>query len=171
MANVKISVTGDKEVNKRLSNTRRYAAKVQNAPVPTVVSQAALDASLKQAKEFYKTPANKPRSPLRWKSDRQRIAVIIKLKKEGNLPYQRSGKQDKSWVIRVKKNEIEIANEATDKTGKFYAPFTIGAWQQPFHKDTGWTRRTATIERQILKPITTDLLKRAKEGIASSKNG
>jgi hypothetical protein len=171
MTNVSIKVTGVKEVNKRLSNLRRYTAKVANAPVPTVVSQQALDASLKQAKDFYKTPANKPRYPLRWKSDKQRIAVIIKLKAEGNLPYKRSGKMDKAWRVRVKANEITIANDATDNTGKFIAPFVIGAWQQPFHADTGWQKRSTTIEKQILKPITSELLKRAKQGIEASKHG
>jgi hypothetical protein len=172
MTNVSIKVTGVKEVNKRLSNLRRYTAKVANAPVPTVVSRQALDASLKQAQEFYKTPTNKPRYPLRWKSDKQRIAVIIRLKEEGNLPYKRTGKHDKQWVVHVKQNTITIANEARDpKTGKFYAGFTIGAFQQPFHADTGYTKRTASIEKQILKPITSDMLKRAKEGIEASKNG
>jgi hypothetical protein len=172
MTNVKISVTGVKDVNKRLSNLRRYTAKVANAPVPTVVSQQALDASLKQAKDFYKTPANKPRYPLRWKSDKQRIAVIIRLKEEGNLPYKRTGQIDKAWSISVKPKEITIANNKRDnRTGVFVAPFVIGAFQQPFHKDTGWTKRTAQIEKQILKPIAQDLLKRTKEGIAGSKYG
>jgi hypothetical protein len=172
MTDVKITLHGVEEVQKRLVNLRRYTAKIQNAPVPTVVSKAALDASLKQAQEFYKTPKNKPRYPLRWKSDKQRIAVIIRLKEEGNLPYKRTGRQDSSWRVSVKTNEITISNEARDpKTGKFYAVFTIGAWQQPFHKDTSWTKRTTTIEKQILKPITNDLLKRATEGIEKSKHG
>lgn len=172
MSNVSIKITGDKEVNKRLSNLRRYTAKIANAPVPTAVSRQALDASLKQAQEFYKTPANKPRPPLRWKSQKQKIAVVIRLKEEGNLPYKRTGRIDKAWSVSVKRNEITIANNKRDnRTGKFVAPFVIGAFQQPFHADTGWTKRSASIEKQILKPITSDMLKRAKEGIAASKNG
>lgn len=172
MSNVTIKVEGVAEVEKRLANLKRYTARIQNAPANLLIRQNTVKQSLEQAQKLYSTPKNKPRYPLRWKSDKQRIAVIIKLKEEGNLPYKRTGRQDRSWRAVVKAGEVTISNEAKDpRTGQFYAPFTIGAWQQPFHKDTGWTKRTTPIEKQILKPITDDLLTRAKALIESSKHG
>lgn len=169
---VKVKIVGDKEVNKRLSNLRRYALRVVGAPVPTLLDVHIVDAALEQARLFYKAPTNGPIHPLNWKSRKQQIAVIIRLKEEGNLPYRRTGRLENAWSSSMSQNEITIANTARDsKTGKFIAPFVIGTFQQPFHKDTGWTKRSADIERQIIKPISDELLKKAKEGIANSRNG
>lgn len=169
---MKVSIVGDKEVNKRLSNLRRYAIKVANSPVQTLVTAAMGDAALEQARKFYKTPNNKPTYPLRWKSVKQRIAVMIRLREEGNLPYKRTGRLETAWSVSVKPSEIAIANTARDsRTGRFIAPFVIGEFQQPFHKDTGWTKRTAAIEKQIIKPITDGIVQRAKQGIEASKHG
>lgn len=169
---MKITITGDADVNKRLSNMRRYVVKVVGAPATNLVAQSALEMSLKQAKTFYATPANGPSYPLRWKSKKQRIAVMIRLREEGNLPYRRTGRLASAWSYGVKADTITIANNARDsKTGKFIAPFVIGTFQQPFHKDTGWQKRSASIEKQIIKPITDDILKRAKDGLESSNNG
>lgn len=169
MASPSIKLVGDKEVNKRLSNLRRYVAKVSNAPAENLIKVSTIDESLERAKDYYKTPSSSPKYPLRWKSDKQRIAVIIRLKEEGNLPYRRTGRLDNAWTANMKRNIITIANTARDsRTGKFIAPFVIAAFQQPFHADTGWTKRSAVIEKDILKPITSTLLKEAKEGIKAS---
>ena len=169
---MQIKVVGDKEVNKRLSNLRRYVVKVIGAPVPNLTEPQFIDAAVEQARIFYKTPNRSPSYPLRWKSREQRIAVMIRLREDGNLPYRRTGRLENSWSAGIKPNSITIANTARDsKTGKFIAPFVIGAFQQPFHTDTGWTKRSASIERQIIKPITDELMKKAKEGIAGSRHG
>lgn len=168
----RLKIVGDKEVNTRLSNLRRYAIRVAGAPVPTLLNTHAIDAALEQARQLYKAPANLPRYPLRWKSRKQKIAVIIRLKEEGNLPYRRTGRLENAWSASSKQNTITIANNARDsRTGKFIAPFVIGAFQQPFHADTGWPKRSASIEKQIVKPIMDELRKQVKEGIADSKHG
>jgi hypothetical protein len=165
-----IKVVGDKEVNKRLSNLRRYVVQVAGAPSRYLITQQTVNAAVEQAKKFYAAPSGKPHYPLRWKSQKQKVAVIIKLKKEGNLPYRRTGQLANAWEGEITDKGVEIANTAKSE-GKFIAPFVIGAFQQPFHTDTGWTKRRASIERQIIKPITDDMMKRAKEGIADSKHG
>src|SRR5688572_20109819 len=106
MTNISVKMAGIKEVNKRLSNLRKYAITVQNAPIATLSNPQAIDKSLELAREKYKTPANKPTSPLRWKSDKQRIAVIIRLKEEGNLPHKRTGRLENAWSASIKRNEI-----------------------------------------------------------------
>jgi hypothetical protein len=170
MPKISVKMTGIKEVNKRLSNLRKYAIQVQNAPVPTLTNPQAIDASLELAREKYKTPANKPTYPLRWKSKKQRIAVIIRLKEEGNLPYRRTGRLENAWSASIKRNIITIANTARDKrTGKFIAPFVIGTFQQPFHKDTGWQKRSAKIEREIAQPVFVEVRKQAMAGVVKSR--
>lgn len=172
MTNVSISVTGVKEVNKRLTNLKRYVATVMNAPASNLISAQAGDASLEIARKKYKTPANKPRYPLRWKSDKQRIAVIIRLKEEGNLPYQRTGRLENAWSVSIKPKVATIANTARDRrSGKFIAPFVIAEFQQPFHADTGHTKASEPIEMAILKPMLVDMQKNAIKGIVGSKNG
>lgn len=169
--NIDLKLTGVKEVNKRLSNLRRYVLTVQSAPVPTLVRPSAVDASIERAKDAYAAPSS-PKYPLRWKSDKQRRYVMARLRKENNLPYRRRGRLENAWSGSSTIKEVVIANTARDSlTGAFIAPFVIGNFQQPFHADTGWTKRTAKIEKGILQPIILDVRLQAREGIANSKNG
>jgi hypothetical protein len=168
--NIKVSVKGVKEVETRLKNLKRYAMQVENAPAPTLIRPQVLDDSLDVAREVYKTPSNLPNYPLRWKSKKQRIAVIIRLKEEGNLPYRRTGRLEHTWSASLKSKIISIANNARDrKTGAFIAPFVIGAFQQPFHKDTGWTKRSASIEKKIVTPILIEVKRQAFLGVEKSR--
>lgn len=41
----------------------------------------------------------RPSYPLVWRSPKQRRAVMAKLRKKGNLPYQRSGELQKRWKV------------------------------------------------------------------------
>ena len=169
---MKVSIVGDKEVNKRLGGLKRYAVKVAQSPSAILVTQQTMNESLAVAKRVFAQPKNKPKYPLRWKSDRQRIAVIIKLKKEGNFPYKRTGNFDKSWGVSAKQNTVEIFNDARDpSTGKFIPHFLIGDFQQPFHADTGYVKRSEKIEMQIIKPLGGNIMRSAKQGIEASKHG
>ena len=38
--------------------------------------------------------------PLRWKSERQRKFVMAKLRRDGNLPYQRTGQMSAAWEVK-----------------------------------------------------------------------
>lgn len=82
------------------------------------------------------TEPGSPRYPLRWKSDRQRRYVMAKLRREGNLPYQRTHKLAKSWRADIRatgaEGWLEIRNDTPD------ARFVQGDDVQPFHLDTGW---------------------------------
>lgn len=82
-----------------------------------------------------KTPG-KPHYKLRWSSMRQMRFVMRKLRIEDNLPYHRTGRLQRSWVVAGQSladgMDITIANTAPA------SEFVIGRFQQPFHKDTGW---------------------------------
>lgn len=80
---------------------------------------------------------------MRWASKAQRIAVMAKLRKEGNLPYRRSYRLRLSWVSELIKKGFESIISITNQSpyskwvgGDFGRGFTKP--QQPFHKDTGW---------------------------------
>lgn len=102
--------------------------------------------------ELRDTPG-KPKYPLRWASDKQRKFVMAKLRAEGNLPYQRTGKLAAAWTVDIERNgstfAMVVQNPATA------APFVYGSlaqnrsaalrFQQPFHQDTGWQAATDTV--------------------------
>ena len=166
-----VKIVGVKEFNKRSANAKKYAIQLQQSPAPLVLRDIALRQSVALAKEKYKAPS-KPNYPLRWKSDKQRKYVMARLRKEDNLPYQRTNKLVEMWdYSRKGQYQATIFNDAKDPlTGRFYAPFVISTWQQPFHADTGWQKRSASVERSIVKPIFEDIKKRSLALLKASKN-
>lgn len=75
----------------------------------------------------------KPSYPLRWKSAKQRRYVMAKLRRENNLPYQRTGELGRSYGVSLYPNgEISLTTISP------YYQYVQGEDQQPFHIDTGW---------------------------------
>jgi len=48
-------------------------------------------------------PNNTSDYPLVWRSERQRHYVMAKLRREDNLPYQRTGRLTRSWMVIAKR--------------------------------------------------------------------
>lgn len=91
------------------------------------------------------TEPGSPRYPLRWKSQRQRRYVMAKLRRAGNLPYQRTGALAADYDL-----ELDLKSESgvfilTNDNPAF--SFVSGAFQQPFHMDTGWLKLEDEIPR------------------------
>lgn len=78
----------------------------------------------------------KPKYPIRWTSARQRRAVMAKLRKAGNLPYQRTHELSRGW--RVEYTETADGGILTARNDSQIASFVEWTDQQGFHKDTGW---------------------------------
>lgn len=77
-----------------------------------------------------------PRYPLRWKSAKQRRFVMAKLRREGNLPYQRTDDYINSFdVVGIETAEGGILRMVNTHPA---ARYIGGDDQQPFHIDTGW---------------------------------
>jgi hypothetical protein len=55
--------------------------------------------------------APKPRRPITWDSEKQRKFVLAKLRREGNLPYQRTGKTQRGWILTSMSDGYRLANE------------------------------------------------------------
>jgi hypothetical protein len=118
-------------------------------------------------------PARQLGMEMHWKSERQRRYVMMKLRKENNLPYKRTGALARGWQYRVKLDDrtgkitFTVWNDAKtydERTGKWvrYHRFVTGdigigksrramtryfAPIQPFHKDRGWQPSAPTISR------------------------
>jgi hypothetical protein len=55
--------------------------------------------------------APKPTTPINWDSEKQRKFVLAKLRKEHNLPYKRTGKTQRGWVLSALEDGYRLANE------------------------------------------------------------
>jgi len=76
----------------------------QVAAAPTTMNIYAATATRKQVedyvvRELVNRPISKPTYPLKWKSEKQRKYVMAKLRKAGNLPYNRTGELQKGWKV------------------------------------------------------------------------
>jgi len=90
--------------------------------------------------------------PIQWTSEKQRRAVMAKLRKQGNIPYQRTQRLSKSWFIRLDEQRNGFAMTIANSVK--YAPYVVGNIrrgsgpdpQQRFHKNTGWFPVALTID-------------------------
>ncbi len=78
----------------------------------------------------------RPSYPLRWASAKQRRYVMAKLRREGNLPYQRTHELVQAWDAKFEFSEDGGAFVVENTSAK--AQWVVGADQQPYHADTGW---------------------------------
>lgn len=93
--------------------------------------------------------------PLEWTSDRQRKAVMAKLREQDNFPFQRSGALQDAWQVFA---DIDGAGSATIivQNTKDYARYVVGSlaqdtvaasrFQQRFHAITGWPLASETVQ-------------------------
>lgn len=111
-----------------------YASALERAFAPVVKAVTA------PALRTLQTPPGAPRYPLRWRSARQRRYVMAKLRREGNLPYRRTGRLARSWQIVFRSRQVVLRNDTP------YAMFVQADWVQPYHLDTGWPQVNAVID-------------------------
>jgi hypothetical protein len=87
-----------------------------------------------------------PRYPLQWESERQRRFVMAKLRRENNLPYQRTHAYVAGWHVIG-----DYTGGLTSITVEHLwaaAQYVGGRRQQRFHRHTGWPN--AADELQLL---------------------
>lgn len=81
------------------------------------------------------TEPGKPTYPLKWRSQKQRRYVMAKLRREGNLPYQRSHNLARGWKVEViynPRSNVEITDIVIYNAVP-YAKFVVGSpeYKQP----------------------------------------
>lgn len=127
----------------------------------------------------------KPNQSPKWVSDAQRVAVIMKLKRQfkdrtGHWPrkgddwsYQRTGKSPMGWEIHLdQQNEVvriiiqNIWNKARFVFGNLSGD--AKGSQQPFHSTTGWPFASPIVSAH-LKEMNAEILKRYKEQIKQER--
>ena len=165
-----IRVEGADNAKRKLDAKRRYVARLSGRnSTGLLVDTATVSQSLAIARDTLTKLPGSPRYPLRWKSDKQRKFVMAKLRRMGGPPYMRSGRIRRGWKSEINPGEVLIVNEARDpESGKFYGEYVFGKDQQPFHKDTGWTKESDSVTRQIVRPIVDSIGAKFKRGIRTA---
>ena len=79
--------------------------------------------------ELLRRKPRTPQYPLKWFSEKQRIKVIIELKKAGNLPYKRTGAASSAWkIVEISANASSELRAVNDTP---YIGYVMGIKQQP----------------------------------------
>lgn len=86
----------------------------------------------------------RPKYPIRWASEKQRRFVMALLRRQGNLPYKRTGRFVRAWKVELVGKGFDGELIATNDSG--IEQFITGVRQQPFHKDTGWYQSEDVID-------------------------
>jgi hypothetical protein len=103
-------------------------------------------------------PGKRITYPVKWKSVKQRIAVIIRImRKQGSLPYIRTGAHDRGWKSQNITNGIKVYNNAR---GSKYVYGTMRNRQQSSIHVGRWV-----ILRDVYDKVIADLPKRVKESL------
>lgn len=146
---IKADVTVDIDVLEAIADAAKTATKRMNKAYKRrikTIRQNVLD-------ELRETPG-KPHYPLRWKSAKQRRFVMAKLRREGNLPYRRTGGLEAGWTTHIRDRKDGAIFDITNN--KPYARYVQGDDAQPFHLDTGWPQAADIVSKWREKA--TDLL-------------
>jgi hypothetical protein len=96
----------------------------------------------------------RPVYPLVWASAKQRRYVMMKLRRDNNLPYQRTHRHINAYDLKVDTTDTNGVFTLTNSNPAF--DFISGSRQQLFHKRTGWLEIDSTVN-EINAIITEDL--------------
>jgi hypothetical protein len=74
------------------------------------VSKASLKEATDTITRIMRRPGLPVRYPIKWDSLKQKRYVIAKLRREGNLPYTRTGATEQAWQNKAIANGYEVSN-------------------------------------------------------------
>ena len=102
---------------------------------------------------------------IRWTSERQRRAVMRKLRREKNIPYRRSHRYALGWHVTgdYTNGLTSIAvwhDPYPGDGGEDVVQFIAGDRQQGFHQDTGWPNAN-----EVLQVLSFDVNERIEAGL------
>lgn len=124
-----------------------YAQLLEKAPEVTnrLVTDVANKERDRLLTQFRKEPGPAAK-PFTWKSGKQQRYVMMKLRKEGNLPYRRKHTLVNAWRLLVVYQPGKITSimlENNDPARRW----VVGKDQAPGHEITGWYQEEPLIER------------------------
>jgi len=91
--------------------------------------------------------------PIQWTSERQRRAYFATDGFGAGIPYRRTGKLRKAWIVEIRGNAIVVENPS--EVSKFvYGSLAQNRsqalrFQQRFHVNTGWQPATDTVKKHL----------------------
>ncbi len=98
---VSYTLTYDKNVFAELTKAIADAPTTMNIYATTIIRK---EVENYVVRNLVNVPIAKPTYPLVWKSAKQRRYVMAKLRREGNLPYRRTGAFQKAWKTQAVKD-------------------------------------------------------------------
>lgn len=101
---VNFVVSFDKKVLEELSQQIAEAPNTMNIYTTTAIRK---EVENYVVRNLVNVSIPKPTYPLTWKSPKQRRYVMAKLRKEGNLPYRRTGAFQRGWITKAVKGQGE----------------------------------------------------------------
>jgi hypothetical protein len=96
--------------------------------------------------------------PIQWTSARQRRYVMAKLRADGNLPYQRTGRYVRGW--HVEGDYTDVFSGITLRHDWDGATYVGGRQQQAMHQNTGWPNAV-----EIAQVLSIELTERIEVGL------
>jgi hypothetical protein len=112
-------------------------------------------------------PGLSVRYPITWDSVKQKIFVILKLKREGNLPYQRSGAYTEGWTVTTNFQGAVVSNIghkavflAGYPSGEGGGPLTLPSGQSHIHE--GRWRLIRPVVEAVLSVLPKEVLEALK---------
>lgn len=69
-----------------------------------------IEATVKEIQSQMQVPGKPVTYPIQWDSDKQRMFVMAKLRRENNLPYKRTGAYVNGWKVSTLPNGYSISN-------------------------------------------------------------
>lgn len=131
---IRMDVTADLDILKAIEEASR------NPQVPTKTAYRRNVGRLKaRILTKLKVKPGKPNYPLDWQSRKQKNYVLMKLRQENNLPYQRTDKLINSYDMELVDDTSGGAIlQVTNSDPK--ACFVVGDDAQRMHMATGWVQ-------------------------------
>jgi hypothetical protein len=143
-----------------ITSTTQDAIKKLQA-IPGKLNRAA-DKTLKSASEevvrIMKRPGRLPTYPIPWDSLKQKIAVIIKLKKRGELPYRRKNAYVNGW--QNLKTESGYESENIGHQALFMAGAVSGTYPGAVHVTSTGQSHIQAGRWRLVKPVVDAVLAR-----------
>jgi hypothetical protein len=91
-------------VQQAVEKMKRIPRRLEESALPI------LRESAEKIRRIMSRPGLGVRYPIRWDSERQRRYVMAKLRREGNLPYQRTGAHANAWETQDLANGSVVQN-------------------------------------------------------------
>lgn len=151
MPTIKVDIQIDDDVLIALKEAIKQSPSIVNTAFERALSRKRIKQNML---DDIRNAPEKPKYPIRWKTERQRRAFFATDGFGKGIPYQRTGGLQRSW--RVTTRTTTAAGVLALETDVKSAIYVQGDYAQPFHLDSGWPQVSDVVAKY--DPILTDTL-------------